>query len=272
MAVVTVNTTVSTSFFLSTSSNPKPFIVQPLKRHLPLLKRFECLRRRSRSVKPNSIISCSALTTSELVVPSKLEHLAAEFRSLREPRERVERLLNFAAAMAPMAESSRVDSNRVMGCTARVWVEVGIDEEGKVRVVADSDSEITRGFCACLVWVLDGSEPDEVLKVSTDDLIGLNVGLPGGTGPSRANTWHNVLVSIQKRTKQLVAQREGKVPFEPFPSLVISSDGIFPKGSYAEAQVRTVFFFFFLILNLSNSSNHEWFVFFAFFPCLFLSA
>ncbi|BAT76020.1 hypothetical protein LR48_Vigan01g230200 [Vigna angularis] len=241
MAVITVNTNVSTSFFLSTSCKPKPFIFQPLKQQLPLLKPFKCLRRRSSSVKPNPVISCSAIATSELVVPSKLEQLAAEFRLLQEPRERVKRLLDFAAAMEPMAESGRVDSNRVMGCTSRVWVEVGIDEEGKVRVAADSDSDITRGFCACLVWVLDGSKPEEVMNVSTDDLAGLNAGLPGGSGRSRVNTWHNVLVSMQKRTKQLVAQREGKFPFEPFPSLVITSDGVFPKGSYAEAQAKYLF-------------------------------
>lgn len=155
--------------------------------------------------------------------------------------ERVKRLLHYATAMTPMNESDRVDSNRVMGCTARVWVEVRIDEEGKVRVVADSDSEITRGFCACLVWVLDGSEVDEVMKVTTDDLVGLNVGLPAGSGRSRVNTWHNVLVSMQKRTKQLVAQREGKVSFEEFPSLVVTADGVFPKGSYAEAQAKYLF-------------------------------
>ena len=144
--------------------------------------------------------------------------------------------------MPPMGDSGRVDSNRVMGCTARVWVDVSLDGEGKVRLAADSDSEITRGFCACLVWALDGSESEEVLKVSTDDLLGLNVGLmPGGTvGRSRVNTWHNVLVSMQKRTKQLVAEREGKAPFEPFPSLAVSADGVVPKGSYAEAQVSTI--------------------------------
>lgn len=169
-----------------------------------------------------------------------------------------------------MAESSRVDSNRVMGCTSRVWVEVGIDEEGKVRVAADSDSEITRGFCACLVWVLDGSKPDEVMKVSTDDLVGLNVGLPGGSGRSRVNTWHNVLVSMQKRTKQLVAQREGKVPFEPFPSLVITSHGIFPKGSYAEAQVSTVSFFFFNSDSLEFMQSHMLCLFAFFLVFLFL--
>jgi quinolinate synthase len=112
-----------------------------------------------------------------------------------------------------------------------------------MRFWADSDSEITRGFCACLIWVLDGAVPEEVLKVTTEDLIALNVGLPVGAR-SRVNTWHNVLVSMQKRARMLVAERDGKKDFDPFPSLVVSSDGIQAKGSYAEAQVRIKVFKF----------------------------
>lgn len=146
-----------------------------------------------------------------------------------------------------MEDSGRVDSNRVMGCTARVWLQARLDQNGKVRFVADSDSEITKGFCSCLVWVLDGADPEEVMKVKTEDLADLNVGVPGRER-SRVNTWHNVLVTMQKRTRALVAERDGKVqPFEPFPSLVVTADGVEAKGSYAEAQVSVirVWFYFF---------------------------
>ncbi|KAL5064564.1 hypothetical protein RYX36_026301 [Vicia faba] len=214
---------------------PKRFILQP---NLPFFKSLKCI-----PSKPNTSLSCSAVAfpeIAELVVPSKLRHLADEFQALPEPMDRMKRLLHYGGLITPMEETSRVDMNRVMGCTARVWVEVKIDGEGNVRLTADSDSEITKGFCACLVWVLDGSEPEAVLKVSTDDLVALNVGLPG-TGRSRVNTWHNVLVSMQKKTKQLVAEREGKVPFEPFPSLIITADGFVPKGTYAEAQAKYLF-------------------------------
>ncbi|KAJ0105792.1 hypothetical protein Patl1_18150 [Pistacia atlantica] len=46
---------------------------------------------------------------------------------------------------------------------------------------------------------------------------------------------------MQKRTKLLVAEREGKALFEPFPSLVVTKDGVQAKGSYAEAQARYLF-------------------------------
>lgn len=76
--------------------------------------------------------------------------------------------------------------------------------------------------------------------MKTDDLGDFNVGFNGGQR-SRANTWHNVLVTMQKKTRALVAEREGKAPFDPFPSLVVAADGISAKGSYAEAQVGVRF-------------------------------
>ncbi|KAL2326943.1 hypothetical protein Fmac_020370 [Flemingia macrophylla] len=93
------------------------------------------------------------------------------------------------------------------------------------ELIFGKNFSLLEGLCACLVWVLDGSEPDEVARLAVDDLVGLNV-FGGGSGPSRVNTWHNVLVTMQKRTKQLVAQREGNVSFEPFPSLVVTANGV----------------------------------------------
>ncbi|KAL9686492.1 hypothetical protein QQ045_023952 [Rhodiola kirilowii] len=175
--------------------------------------------------------------TSEIAA-SKLQRLVEEFQSLKEPLERVKRLLHYAALLPEFPPSSKVDANRVMGCTAQVWLTAELDDEGRVRLRADSDSEITRGFCSCLIWVLDGSMPDEVLQMKTDDLAALNVvGLSGKTS-SRVNTWHNVLISMQKKCRALVAERDGRPKFEPFPSLVVTADGISAKGAYAEAQAK----------------------------------
>lgn len=191
------------------------------------------------------LVPCNALTqeASPLGAPRdevepqlRLQRLAAEFRSLPESLDRVKRLLEYAALLPPLPDDKRVPGNRVMGCTAQVWVSASMDRDGRMRFTADSDSEITRGFCACLVGVLDGALPEEVLAMKTEDLADLNVvGLPGKVS-SRVNTWHNVLVSMQKRTKALVAEREGRVVAEPFPSLVITANGIRPMGTYAEAQ------------------------------------
>ncbi|KAG8652616.1 hypothetical protein MANES_06G111600v8 [Manihot esculenta] len=206
---------------------------------------LNCVRPDSNSNSSNnpnvSRFSCSAVAFSHSpttdLVAAKLRHLINEFQSLPESVDRVKRVLHYASLLPPFPDSSRVDSNRVMGCTARVWLDAQLDHYGKMRFLADSDSEITRGFCACLLSLLDGAAPEEVLSLKTEDLAVLNVGLPGGER-SRANSWHNVLVSMQKRTKKLIAEREGKKPFDPFPSLIIASEVIQAKGSYAEAQAR----------------------------------
>ncbi|KFK41197.1 hypothetical protein AALP_AA2G098000 [Arabis alpina] len=146
----------------------------------------------------------------------KLHHLVSEFRSLTEPIDRVKRLLNYASTLTPLDDSARVQANRVNGCTTQVWLEIKMDEFGKMRFRGDSDSEISKGFCSCLIWILDGAKPEEVMGVRSEDLSEMNVGVHG-KAQSRVNTWHNVLMSMQKRTMALVldadvAHQEGDRP------------------------------------------------------------
>ncbi|KAJ8569733.1 hypothetical protein K7X08_006310 [Anisodus acutangulus] len=137
-----------------------------------------------------------------LSVVDKVQSLALEFRSLSEPIDRVKRLLHYASILPPLSESAKVQENRVFGCTTQVWLDVRMDNRGSMRFRVDSDSEITKGFCSCLMWVLDGAEPDEILSVTAEDLADMNVGLPK-KGRSRVNTWHNVLFMTMEVTWNL---------------------------------------------------------------------
>ncbi|KAF9603114.1 hypothetical protein IFM89_033839 [Coptis chinensis] len=223
---------------LNINKKPSPFFTfKKAQQRISFFKPLKCLQN------PNHLplrssptqLPTTPLNTSELSV-FKLQSIVAEFQSLSEPIDRVKRLLHYATLLASFDERKKVSSNRVMGCTAQVWIDVRLDEYGKMRFTADSDSEITRGFCSCLVWILDGALPEEVLSLRTEDFCDMNVGLLGSKASSRVNTWHNVLISMQKRTKVLVAERDGKPLGDPFPSLVVTADGIRAQGSYAEAQ------------------------------------
>ncbi|KAK6924770.1 Quinolinate synthetase A [Dillenia turbinata] len=243
----------SSAFYLNRNPNPSPlpnlrFYTHRNKSKIPFFKSIKCIQ----TPNPSSFspFPCSAVTasassppipsTSEKLASYKLELLVSEFKSLSEPIDRVKRLLNYANNLPEINESLRVSENRVMGCTAQVWLEVKMNNEGRMRFMADSDSGMTKGFCSCLIWVLDGAEPEEILAMKTEDLAELNVGMLSGS-QSRVNTWHNVLISMQKRTKALVAKRAGMPPMEPFPSLIVNADGIHAKGSYAEAQAKYLF-------------------------------
>ncbi|GFY88212.1 quinolinate synthase [Actinidia rufa] len=110
-----------------------------------------------------------------------------------------------------------------------------MDSEGLMRFGAYSDSEITKGFCSCLIWVLDGASPEEVAAVAADDLVDLNVGI-SGRAHSRVNTWHNVLMVMQKKTRDLVEERERVPRSENFPAMVVAVDGKSANTTYAEAE------------------------------------
>ncbi|WJX39649.1 hypothetical protein P8452_27171 [Trifolium repens] len=142
--------------------------------------------------------------SSPYSVTEKLNNLASEFASLTEPIDRVKRLLHYASLLPPLDRSDRVPENRVSGCSTEVWVVAHMDESRKMRFKADSDSEISKGFCWCLVWMFDGAEPEEILTVERDDLVGMNVGLNNVKARSRINTWHNVFFAMQKATQDLI--------------------------------------------------------------------
>lgn len=191
-------------------------------------------------------IETTPLETGELVVADKLERLVLEFKSLEEPLDRVKRLLHYASNLPPYDESCRVPENRVTGCATQVWLEAEMDKFGRMRFIADSDSEISKGFCSCLIWMLDGAEPEEVMEMKTEDLDYVNVGLYVKAN-SRVNTWYNVLISMQKKTKALIAEREGKPPpLEHLPSMLVSAADEFntkTQGSSSEFQVSQMLTF-----------------------------
>ncbi|KNA25710.1 hypothetical protein SOVF_003310 [Spinacia oleracea] len=139
------------------------------------------------------------------LVSLRLSRLVSEFRSLPEPIDRVKRLLDYAMVLPQLGELTRSPENRVPGCAAQVWLEVVVDEVGRMRFGADSDSEITKGFCSCLIFLLDGAFPEDVLKVKAEDLTDMNVGLPVR---SRVNSWNNVLINIQERTKSFLVEKD----------------------------------------------------------------
>ena len=156
------------------------------------------------SVKPSFNNTLTASSPS--AVTEKLNGLASEFESLSEPIDRVKKLLYYASLLPPLDPSDRVPENRVPGCSTDVWVVAHMDQGRKMRFRADSDSEISKGFCWCLVWVLDGAEPEEILTVENDDLIGgINLGLLNNVkARSRINTWHNVFFAMQKATQNFI--------------------------------------------------------------------
>lgn len=128
---------------------------------------------------------------------------------------------------------TKCDSNCFL-LDSQVWLTVELSNDGRVYFGADSDSEVTRGLCALLLQGVNGTTAEELLAVPLSVLKGLRIGVES---QSRANTWSNVLLTLQKRTSLLIAKKAGLSPVEPFPSLLITADNVVAQGAFAKAQV-----------------------------------
>ncbi|KAG2437634.1 hypothetical protein HYH02_011273 [Chlamydomonas schloesseri] len=149
------------------------------------------------------------------------------------------RLLELGSGLAPLPPAGRTAANRVMGCTAQVWLAAETDGAGRMTFQGWSDAEISRGLVALLVRGLSGCSPQEVTQVSASEVqqrlsrvLGRGV-LP----PGRANGLANMLESARKRAALAAAAAAGR-RLDVFPSLLITADALTPQGAFAEAQAR----------------------------------
>lgn len=95
----------------------------------------------------------------------RMTEVAAELQAAPGQQERARLLLQLAKRLPAMSDAARTDANRVMGCTAQVWVSAELEGNGLLSLTADSDSELSRGLAAVLVEGLSGLTPEEVLQV-----------------------------------------------------------------------------------------------------------
>lgn len=171
--------------------------------------------------------------TSQQVVksPSPLESKIEEFSAVPDSKDRYKMLLEHAKSLEPFPEEDMTMANRVMGCTAKVWVSAKLDEDGSVRFAGTSDSELTKGLCAILVEGLSGLSPQQVLEFDPDIMEGLGLGA-GIMTKSRTNGFLNMVETMKKKARMLVKD------YPEFPSLVITADSLIPSGDFAEAQAK----------------------------------
>ncbi|KAJ1492145.1 hypothetical protein T484DRAFT_1605023, partial [Baffinella frigidus] len=62
---------------------------------------------------------------------------------------------------------------KVAGCVSTVRVAVSVGEKRRVSVVGEADARVARGMLALLVRGLAGADAEAVVKVDSEELIGL---------------------------------------------------------------------------------------------------
>lgn len=167
-------------------------------------------------------------------LPATAQNVMTRFQNVADnPKERVRLLLDAAHSLTPLPDSQRTAENRVMGCTAQVWVTAALDPAGKVVFHGASDSELTAGVVAVMCEAVSGLTPEEVLQMDDRVLLGaMALGGLSGVAASRVNAAGNIWESMKRRTRALRKQ------YPRFPSLRITADSLTPQGAFAEAQAQ----------------------------------
>jgi len=85
-----------------------------------------------------------------------------DFSFLPQWEERYAYLIELGQKMEPLIEEYKTEENIVRGCQSTVWLHREC-VDGKVHLLADSDSLIVKGLAALLLKVFSGQPAEDVL-------------------------------------------------------------------------------------------------------------
>jgi cysteine desulfuration protein SufE len=137
-------------------------------------------------------------------MPESVTHLPAPLAAIVERLQRAnparmkyELLIRYAQKLPPLSPAAKIPANQVKGCTSQVWLVTHLDEQGKVQISGDADSQLVKGLLAMLVLGLGGVTPAEICALSPDFIqrTGLDVSLT----PSRNNGFVNMVNFLKKQ-------------------------------------------------------------------------
>ncbi len=96
---------------------------------------------------------------------ASLEDIREEYEFL-EADDRYRLLIDLGRELDPMPDALKTDATLVRGCSAKVWVYPTVNDEGRLRFLADSNAAITKGIIALVLKTVDHASPETI--VATD--------------------------------------------------------------------------------------------------------
>lgn len=129
--------------------------------------------------------------------PAPLTAIVERLQRANPARMKYELLIRYAQKLPPLSPAAKIPANQVKGCTSQVWLVTHLDDQGKVQISGDADSQLVKGLLAMLVLGLGGVTPAEICALSPDFIqrTGLDVSLT----PSRNNGFVNMVNFLKKQ-------------------------------------------------------------------------
>ncbi len=144
----------------------------------------------------------AATTAPDETVADAQQSIVESFQFLEDWTERYQYLIELGRQLPPFPEAKQIDTNRLYGCQAGVWL-LADYRNGKLHFEATSDSAIVAGLIALLLKVYSGRQPDEILAASPTFID--EIGLSEHLSPHRANGLSLMLERVRTLAKAHVA-------------------------------------------------------------------
>lgn len=104
-------------------------------------------------------------------------------------------------ALIPLESALRNDDHEVKGCQSRVWLDVVVDQRGKLTMLAWSDSKIIRGVLAVIQEHINQLHASDVATFNFEDWF-RTVQLERYLSQSRASGIAEVVSQIRRQARK----------------------------------------------------------------------
>jgi cysteine desulfuration protein SufE len=101
------------------------------------------------------------------VLKAREAELVEIFEWIEDDTDRYDQIIDMGKQLPPFRESKRTDENEVKGCQSKVWLSYEF-EEGKLNFNADSNTVITKGIIAILLYLWNDMTPQEIMDSDTE--------------------------------------------------------------------------------------------------------
>ncbi|MCR9014092.1 SufE family protein [Aquiflexum gelatinilyticum] len=92
------------------------------------------------------------------------DEIIEEFGILGDDKEStIYYIMELGSQLPEFPEDQRVEENIIKGCQSKVWLTT-VENGDKIKYLADSNTDITKGLISLLIRVLSDRTPQEIIK------------------------------------------------------------------------------------------------------------
>lgn len=131
---------------------------------------------------------------------SRINEIIENFGFLDDWEDRYRYLIELGKDLPDLAESERIEDNRVKGCASQVWVVTKIDHSGGEPILSfkgQSDAHIVKGLVALTLALYSDKTAREILSIDALDLF-RRLGLAEHLTPQRSNGVRSMVERIRR--------------------------------------------------------------------------